>query len=125
MKSLCIIDDEKDMEPIFRHLFKKEIEEKILEICFFTEPRKALFEIPKKNNICLIMTDLQMPEMSGFEFIEKLKILEPSVPIVVVSAYDDKERTERAIKLGASSVVSKPVDFTELRKEISYYGCLH
>jgi DNA-binding response OmpR family regulator len=64
----------------------------------------------------LILLDVMMPDMNGFEVVEKLKALPATrdIPIVMVTALDDRESRLYALQAGADEFISKPVDRTEL-----------
>lgn len=68
----------------------------------------------------LILLDVMMPDMNGFEVVEKLKALPATcnIPIIMVTALDDRESRLYALQAGADEFISKPVDRTELSLRI-------
>ncbi|HSI94805.1 MAG: response regulator [Methylophilaceae bacterium] len=68
----------------------------------------------------LILLDVMMPDMNGFEVVEKLKALPATcnIPIIMVTALDDRESRLYALQAGADEFISKPVDRTELALRI-------
>ena len=56
----------------------------------------------------IVITDINMPKMNGFEMIKKIKALEPECKIIIMSAYDEKEYLYNAINLGVFRYISKP-----------------
>ena len=66
----------------------------------------------------LILSDINMPGMSGLELLPKAKALRPDVPIIMITAYGDAETKRRALDNGAEALLTKPIDFGTLRNEI-------
>jgi CheY-like chemotaxis protein len=68
------------------------------------------------RSLILILSDINMPGMSGLDLLPKAKAARPDVPIIMITAYGDAE-TKR-LERGAESLLTKPIDFTTLRSEI-------
>jgi DNA-binding NtrC family response regulator len=60
-----------------------------------------------------------MPGMSGLELLPKVKERRPDLPVFMISAYGDAERVQSALDRGASKFITKPVDFPQLKREVS------
>jgi serine phosphatase RsbU (regulator of sigma subunit) len=75
-------------------------------------------ELHRKNRYCLILLDLQMPGMDGFQVMEGLKTVEEDgyLPVLVITAQPDQKL--RALEAGAKDFVSKPFDLAELRARV-------
>lgn len=75
----------------------------------------AMIEIPD-----LILLDVMMPDMNGFEVVEKLKghAVTQDIPIVMITALDDRESRLYALQAGADEFISKPVDRSELSTRV-------
>src|SRR5262245_63995346 len=69
-------------------------------------------------SLILILSDINMPGMSGLEMLPKAKALRPDVPVIMITAYGDAETTRRALENGAEALLTKPIDFVTLRNEI-------
>src|ERR1017187_365496 len=69
-------------------------------------------------SIILILSDINMPGMSGLELLPKAKALRPDVPIIMITAYGDAETKRKALENGAEALLTKPIDFGMLRSEI-------
>src|ERR1700716_1723801 len=69
-------------------------------------------------SLILILSDINMPGMSGLELLPKVKALRPDVPVIMITAYGDPETKRKAMEGGAEGLLTKPIDFTLLRKEI-------
>jgi DNA-binding NtrC family response regulator len=66
----------------------------------------------------LILSDINMPGMTGLEMLPKVKAERPNVPVIMITAYGDETTSKRAIELGAAGLLPKPIDFSLLRQEI-------
>ena len=69
-------------------------------------------------SLILILSDINMPGMSGLELLPKTKALRPDVPVIMITAYGDAETRRKAIERGAIGLLTKPIDFALLRQEI-------
>ena len=69
-------------------------------------------------SLILILSDINMPGMTGLELLPKAKAARPDVPIIMITAYGDPETKRKAIEGGATGLLTKPIDFTLLRSEI-------
>jgi CheY-like chemotaxis protein len=68
--------------------------------------------------LILILSDINMPGMSGLELLPKAKAARPDVPIIMITAYGDAETKRKALENGAEALLTKPIDFATLRNEI-------
>ena len=69
-------------------------------------------------SLILILSDINLPGMSGLELLPKAKALRPDVPVIMITAYGDAETKRKALEKGADALFTKPIDFTMLRNEI-------
>jgi two-component system chemotaxis response regulator CheY len=118
---ILVVDDEKDIQPLFIQRFRREIRsgEVIFEFAYSGE--EALQCMKKyQHEAVLILSDINMPGMSGLELLERIKDKNHTPPPVVmmITAYGDAENHKRAMELGADDFLTKPVDFTTLREKI-------
>src|SRR4051812_40469988 len=70
------------------------------------------------RSLILILSDINMPGMSGLEMLPKARAMRPDVPIIMITAYGDAETKRRALENGAEALLTKPIDFGTLRSEI-------
>ena len=70
-------------------------------------------------DLILILSDVNMPGMSGLEMLPKARTARPDVPVIMITAYGDADTRRKAIEAGAAGLFTKPIDFPELRGEIS------
>lgn len=117
---ILIVDDERDVELLFRQKFRKEIKEKVLSFEFAFSGSEAL-EILDKDNppaVVYVFSDINMPGMTGIELLEKIKLKFPQISVSMISAYGDAENYNKAISSGAKEFFTKPIDFISIKAEI-------
>jgi DNA-binding NtrC family response regulator len=117
---ILVVDDEPDLETLFRQRFRKDIRAGRFEMRFAQSARAALEQIGRAEGalLILILSDINMPGMSGLELLPQAKALRPDVPVILITAYGDAETRRRAMEGGADSLITKPIDFTLLSAEI-------
>lgn len=117
---LLVVDDEKDVEILFRQKLRKEIRSGEIEIEFAFSAQEALNLLHSQDppDVVYIFSDINMPGMSGLDMLEKVKEEFPFIKISMISAYGDNENYERAISSGAKRFFTKPIDFEKLKLEI-------
>jgi CheY-like chemotaxis protein len=81
-------------------------------------PRTAPRADADDRSLILILSDINMPGMSGLQLLPKAKALRPDVPIIMITAYGDAETKRKALEGGAEALLTKPIDFGTLRSEI-------
>lgn len=115
-----VVDDELDVEPMFRQRFRKEIREGLIHFHFAFSGEDALdyLKSAKAADLVLILSDINMPGMTGIELLRILKEDYPHLKVFMITAYDDKEKFDSAMQLGAEEYLTKPLDFEKLKKEI-------
>jgi CheY-like chemotaxis protein len=117
---VLVVDDEPDVEALFRQQFRRDLRAHRFVMDFAASAADALTRIagPIEQTLILILSDINMPGMTGIEMLPKVREMRPDVPIIMITAYGDPETKRMAIEGGASGLVTKPVDFTLLRAEI-------
>ena len=117
---ILVVDDEPDVEHLFRQQFRRDIRSGRFVMEFAASAPEAL-ECAKAiadPMLILILSDINMPGMSGLELLPKAKALRPDVPVIMITAYGDAETKRNALERGAESLLTKPIDFAALRSEI-------
>jgi len=117
---ILVVDDEPDVETLFRQQFRRDIRSGRFIMEFAMSAPEALERakaIPDPMLI-LILSDINMPEMSGLEMLPQVKAARPNVPVIMVTAYGDEATRKKAAELGAAGLLTKPIDFCSLRGEI-------
>ena len=118
---ILVVDDEKDIQPLFEQRFRKEIKNGEINFVFAYSGEEALeCLLDYKHEAVLILSDINMPGMSGFELLDKIKQKNHKPPPVVmmITAYGDDENYKQAMQLGADDFLTKPVDFADLKEKI-------
>jgi two-component system chemotaxis response regulator CheY len=119
---ILIVDDEKDVQPLFEQRFRKEIRSNAVELAFAFSGEEALKYLENNTQeAILILSDINMPGMSGFQLLEKVKekFKQPPPVIMMITAYGDEENMTMAKKLGADDFLTKPVDFKALKEKLN------
>ena len=117
---ILVIDDEPDVELLFRQQFRHDLRARRFMMDFAPSGEAALQRISDAAGVSLILilSDINMPGMSGLELLPKAKAMRPDVPIIMITAYGDAETKQKALENGAEALLTKPIDFTMLRTEI-------
>jgi len=118
---ILIVDDEKDVELLFRQKFRREIRSGAIDMVFAFSGSEALEILANDDppEVMYMFSDINMPGMTGLELLEIVKKDFPSIQVSMISAYGDSENYDKAKKSGAKEFFTKPIDFDSLRKEIS------
>ena len=117
---VLVVDDEPDVEALFRQHFRGDLRAGRYTMEFAQSGLAALQCINDAGNasLILILSDINMPGMSGLELLPKAKAARPDVPIIMITAYGDAETKRKALESGAEAFFTKPIDFSMLRSEI-------
>jgi CheY-like chemotaxis protein len=118
---ILVVDDERDMETLFMQRFRKEIREHEVQFAFASSGEEALQYLEQLNHeAVLILSDINMPGMSGIQLLQhiKEKYENPPPVVMMITAYGDTENYELAMKLGADDFLTKPLDFNLLKEKL-------
>ena len=118
---VLVVDDEQDIQFLFEQRFRKEIREKRVAFVFAFSGEEALAYLnSKEHEAILILSDINMPGMSGLELLEKIKrqYQKPPPVVMMITAYGDAENKRIAKELGADDFLTKPVDFKLLKEKL-------
>ncbi len=117
---ILVVDDEPDVEVLFRQQFRRDLRAGRFTMEFAQSAPTALERIAEAADqaLILILSDINMPGMTGLELLPKAKAMRPDVPIIMISAYGDAETKRKALENGAEALLTKPLDFGSLRTEI-------
>ena len=111
--SILFVEDEKNIVELMKNaigdLFGK---------FFVAYDGKEALEVFAKNHIDVVVSDIMMPIMDGFEMSKKIKENSASTPIIILSAFSEKERLLGAIDIGVDKYLIKPIDPDELLDSI-------
>jgi CheY-like chemotaxis protein len=117
---VLVVDDETDVEALFRQQFRRDLRAQRFMMEFANSATEALARVASttEQSLILVLSDINMPGMTGLEMLPKVKQLRPEVPVIMITAYGDAETKRKALASGASGLLTKPIDFTLLREEI-------
>ena len=118
---ILVVDDEKDVQVLFEQRFRKEIKNGEMELVFAFSGEEALMYMNKhEHEAVLILSDINMPGMSGLELLKhiKEKYEKPPPIVMMITAYGDDENFNLAMKYGAVDFLTKPVDFISLKEKL-------
>ena len=117
---VLVVDDEPDLEALFRQQFRRDLRAQRFVMDFAISAADALGLIADtiEQPLILILSDINMPGMTGLEMLPKVKEIRPDVPVIMITAYGDADTKRKAIEGGAEGLLTKPIDFTLLREEI-------
>jgi CheY-like chemotaxis protein len=117
---VLVVDDEPDVEELFRQQFRRDLRAGRFSMEFAQSAPAALQRITDAAgaSIILILSDINMPGMSGLELLRQAKAARPDIPVIMITAYGDAETKRKALEGGAEGLFTKPIDFGMLRGEI-------
>jgi CheY-like chemotaxis protein len=117
---ILVVDDEPDVEALFRQQFRREMRAGRFQLEFAPSAAAALARAAdvRDPSLILILSDVNMPGMSGLDMLPEVRAKRPDVPVIMITAYGDAETRKKAIERGAEGLLTKPIDFAVLRQEI-------
>jgi CheY-like chemotaxis protein len=117
---ILVVDDEADIEMLFRQQFRRELRAGQFTMEFAQSAGDALQLIADAagRSLILILSDINMPGMSGLELLPRARQARPDVPVIMITAYGDDDMRRKALERGAEALLTKPIDFIALRGEI-------
>lgn len=117
---ILMVDDEPDAEMLFRQNFRREIRKGVYEFHFANSGQGALdqLEAGLGLDVLVVLSDINMPGMSGVELLETVKAQWPDLQMMMITAYSDVGTEQSVKEKGASDLVPKPVDFANLKSEL-------
>ena len=118
---VLVVDDEPDVEALFRQQFRREVGQGLYVLDFALSGEAALNKLDGciGEQIILLVSDINMPGMSGLDLLPMVKARRPELPVFMISAYGDADRVKTALERGASKFITKPVDFPKLKQDVS------
>ena len=122
MTRILVVDDERDIEALFQQRFRKEIRDGHTHFVFAYSGEQALHYLQQHDHeAVLILSDINMPGMSGLELLREIKqkFEAPPPVVMMITAYGDSDNYNQAMKLGADDFLTKPLDFNLLKQKLS------
>jgi len=114
MAKILVVDDETDLEVLIKQKFRQKIREHEYEFVFAVNGKHALEQLQQHEDVDVVLSDINMPEMDGLTLLSKLNEQHSLLKSVIVSAYGDMDNIRTAMNRGAFDFVTKPVNFEDL-----------
>lgn len=119
---VLVVDDERDVAVLFRQMFRREIRKEEMELEFAFSGEEALDYLEDhRADVVLVLSDINMPGMNGFDLLERIKSTPPPIPVCMMTAYGNEEYRSRADSIGCDGYLTKPIDFSSLKRQIAEY----
>jgi DNA-binding NtrC family response regulator len=117
---VLVVDDEPDVEMLFRQQFRREVRQGLYTLDFALSGAAALDKLDGRvgEEIILLVSDINMPGMTGLELLPAVKARRPDLPVFMISAYGDADQVAMALARGAAKFMTKPVDFPRLKQDV-------
>ena len=117
---IMIVDDERDVEILFRQQFRKEVREGLIDLCYAFSGEEALEYLRSLSppDVVCILSDINMPGINGLELLKTVKEKYPQIRVSMITAYGDEHNFETAMSTGAEHYFTKPIDFIRIKKDM-------
>jgi two-component system response regulator (stage 0 sporulation protein F) len=117
---IMVVDDERDVELLFRQQFRKETKEGLLEFCYAFSAEEALNYLKSFSppDVVCILSDINMPGLTGLDLLRIVKEKYPNIRVSMITAYGDENNFNTAMSTGAEHYFTKPIDFGKIKKEV-------
>jgi CheY-like chemotaxis protein len=115
-----VVDDEADVEGLFRQQFRRDLRARRFAMDFAASAALALTRVADtgEQTLILILSDINMPGMNGLDMLPEMRARRPDVPVIMITAYGDAETRRTALDRGAEGLLTKPIDFGQLRQVV-------
>lgn len=107
--NILVVEDERLQRELLADLLRKEN-----YTVFEAEDGKNALEIVKKNPVDVCILDLRLPDTDGLSLIKEMRLFDPELDIIMITAYGTIETAVEALKLGAEDYLTKPINFDDL-----------
>ena len=117
---IIVVDDEPDVHFLFQQRFRREIRKSEIEFKFFLSAEEVIdyLSFDESIDVVLVLSDINMPGMSGLELLKIIKEKEPTQQVFMITAYSDSNNYHTALEYGADDYLTKPIDFKNLKEKI-------
>jgi two-component system, response regulator, stage 0 sporulation protein F len=121
---IMIVDDERDVEILFRQQFRREVKDGRVELCYAFSGEQALEYLQSRNplDIVCILSDINMPGITGLDLLKVVKERYPQIRVSMITAYGDEHNYKTAMSTGAEHYFTKPIDFDQVKKNVLNFG---
>jgi CheY-like chemotaxis protein len=117
---IMIVDDERDVEILFRQQFRKEVREGLVDLCYAFSGEEALEYLGSLTppDVVCILSDINMPGINGLELLKTVKEKYPQIRVSMITAYGDEHNFDAAMSTGAEHYFTKPIDFVQIKRDM-------
>lgn len=115
---ILIVDDEPDLAPLVLQPMRRQIRSGEYSFLFAHNGVEALEVLKQNQDIDIVISDINMPQMDGLTLLEQIRKIEPNIRAIIVSAYGDMKNIRAAMRRGAIDFITKPIDFDDLEETI-------
>ena len=117
---IMIVDDEKDVELLFRQQFRKEVRDGLIDLCYAFSGEEALEYLGSLTppDVVCILSDINMQGINGLELLKAVKEKYPQIRVSMITAYGDEHNFKAAMSTGAEHYFTKPIDFVQIKKDM-------
>ena len=115
---ILIVDDEPDLEPLILRRMRRKIRSGTYSFHFARNGVEALELLKENQDIDIVISDINMPEMDGLTLLDQIRKVDPNIRAIIVSAYGDMKNIRTAMRRGAVDFITKPVDFDDFEETI-------
>ncbi|RDC62316.1 response regulator [Adhaeribacter pallidiroseus] len=122
---ILVVDDEADVQPLFLQRFRREIKNGELDFAFSVSGEEAFAYLQQYDSeVVLILSDINMPGMSGLELLQLIRKKHETKPptVMMITAYGDEENYQQAMHYGADDFLTKPLDFSLLKEKLKNFA---
>lgn len=114
-----VVDDEPDVQLLFSQRFRRETKKGLVQLSYAESGPEALKVLKSAaTDVALVLSDINMPGMTGLELLRIIKAEYPDLRVMMVTAYDDAAMQEEAFSNGAEGYLIKPIDFSKLKRDV-------
>ena len=117
---IMVVDDERDVELLFRQQFRREVRDGKVELCYAFSGEEALAYLRSVQppDVVWILSDINMPGITGLELLKAVKAAYPAIRMSMITAYSDDTNFKSAMSSGAEHYFTKPIDFDQVKKNV-------
>lgn len=116
---ILVVDDEPDVGELYRQRFRRELRRGEVTLYFALSGAEALDRLETADpEVRIVLSDINMPGMSGLELLSRLRKMRPELPVMMVTAYGGPDNRKDALERGAIDLLGKPVDFAALKQRV-------
>ena len=123
MTKILVVDDEADLEVLVKQKFRKQIREHQYEFVFASNGVEALNQLQSHNDVDVVLSDINMPNMDGLQLLAQLKANAAwsSMPVIMITTEGSQSKVMEAVQLGAAGYVRKPFTAEQIKEKLASY----